>query len=251
MSLAGLPYRSLHDNRTNADAIVAWNDTSKEAIFLWKFTNESRDWFTDAVAYKTDNFIGQLQKDFPAARSTLDLWKDPQVHRGFYGQFESLAISGEGDQNLTLVLNELSGGQQPNFIAISGFSLGGALSELAAVWSSFKWPRAHIYVATQGAPQVGNDDYVNMYRSTVGMAFKFQFNLDEVPAIPPLPGYRTTRNPVWIVRQGEEPFSVLLQDRPDMGARVTTWYDHWCDAFYVPLLMNATNVVMPEWTAQS
>jgi len=36
MILQGLPYTALHDNSTGADAIVAWNDTAKEAIYLWK-----------------------------------------------------------------------------------------------------------------------------------------------------------------------------------------------------------------------
>jgi hypothetical protein len=37
----GLPSRVLHDNKTNADAIVLWNDTKKEAIFLWKCARTS------------------------------------------------------------------------------------------------------------------------------------------------------------------------------------------------------------------
>jgi len=32
----GLPFLVLHDNQTNADATVLWNDTRKEAIVLWK-----------------------------------------------------------------------------------------------------------------------------------------------------------------------------------------------------------------------
>lgn len=35
-SLEGLEFAFLHDPDTSADAIVAWNDTSKEAFFLWK-----------------------------------------------------------------------------------------------------------------------------------------------------------------------------------------------------------------------
>lgn len=73
---------------------------------------------------------------------------------------------------------------------LAGFSLGGALSELSAVWAAFKWPRAHILVATQGAPKVGNADYVTLFKATVGQAYRFQFNLDAVPYSPPLPGYK-------------------------------------------------------------
>lgn len=170
-----------------------------------------------------------------------------QVHAGFYKQFESLAIKGVGPNNLTEALYTLNGGQEPLFIAISGFSLGGALSELSAVWSSYKWPLSHVYVATQGAPKVGNEDYVTMFRATVGMVWRFVFNLDEVPAIPPLPGYRTTRSPIWITSAAGGPFSVLLQARPDVSTSLTTWYDHWCEVFYVPILMNATALGVPSW----
>jgi hypothetical protein len=38
-SLGGLPYTVMHDPDTDADAIVTWNETSKEAIFLWKWVN--------------------------------------------------------------------------------------------------------------------------------------------------------------------------------------------------------------------
>jgi len=86
-----------------------------------------------------------------------------------------------------------------------------------------------------------------MYKSTVGMVWRYQFNLDEVPAIPPLGGYRTTRNPVWITSEAGGPFWVLLQDRPDMSTAVTTWYDHWCEVFYVPILRNATSFSVPSW----
>lgn len=36
----GLPSRQLHDNRTNADMVVSWNQTSRTAIFSWKYTEE-------------------------------------------------------------------------------------------------------------------------------------------------------------------------------------------------------------------
>ena len=235
-SLGGLPFLRVHDNRTSGDALVAWNDTSKEAIFLFKYTNESRDWFADALAYKTDNFR-------KAATG------DPQVHAGFYFQFESLLVEGNNDNlNLTTALNQLNGGQTPLFVAISGFSLGGALSELATVWASYKWPRAHVLTATQGAPKVGNEDYLTLFKSTAGMAWRFQYNLDEVPAIPPLPGYRATREPIWITRQGADgPFYVLLEPRPEVDLGVTTWYDHWCEALYIPVLKNASAIAIPNW----
>lgn len=34
--LGGLPYRVLKDQRTDADAIVAWDEATRTAHFLWK-----------------------------------------------------------------------------------------------------------------------------------------------------------------------------------------------------------------------
>lgn len=42
------PVQILTDDRTDADAIVLWDDESRTAHFLWKYTEETRDWFTDA-----------------------------------------------------------------------------------------------------------------------------------------------------------------------------------------------------------
>lgn len=94
---------------------------------------------------------------------------------------------------------------------------------------------------------VGNADYVAMYKSTVGMDYRYQFNLDQVPSLPPLPGYQQTRDPIWIVNQAGGPYQVLLQTRPDISLTISTWYDHWCEVFYVPILLNATSVAIPAW----
>ena len=40
-------------DKSGADAIVAWDAATKEAIMLWKYTEEERDWLTDAnVSYR-------------------------------------------------------------------------------------------------------------------------------------------------------------------------------------------------------
>lgn len=246
-SLGGLPFLLLQDNKSSGDAIVAWNETAKEAIFLFKFTNETRDWVADALAYQTDNFYKYLLDTYPGAAAVTDTFGDPQVHAGFYNQFNALLTDGADGVNLTTALNTLNGGQTPLFVSISGFSLGGGLSEIAAVWASYHWPRAHILTTTQGAPLVGNEDFVNLFKSTAGAAWKYQFNLDEVPAIPPLPTYEITREPIWITSQAGGPYYVLLQRRPEMGISLTTWYDHWCEVFYVPITQSATSFAVPSW----
>lgn len=43
----------------------------------------------------------------------------------------------------------MSNGQLPRRVVTSGFSLGGGLSELCAVWAAILWPTADILVANQ------------------------------------------------------------------------------------------------------
>ena len=48
-TLQGLPSVTLKDNKTNADAIAVWDNATDTAYLLWKYTEESRDWLTDAA----------------------------------------------------------------------------------------------------------------------------------------------------------------------------------------------------------
>ncbi|KAL4538405.1 hypothetical protein Ndes2526B_g03291 [Nannochloris sp. 'desiccata'] len=208
-SLMGLPHVTLEHPRSGGDAIVAWNETSKEAFFC------SRPcWF--------------LQTIQEPCRRLSDR-------------------NGEGVQSLEAALYSVSGGEDPFFISISGFSLGGAVSEFSGVWAAHRWPRAHVFIATQGAPKTGNEEFATLFKASVGNVYRFVFNLDEVPAVPPLPGYVYTRQPIWITRQLNGNFSVLLNPRPDVSLSETTWYDHWCEVFYYPILQNATSIGVPNW----
>lgn len=64
-----LPSRQLHDNRTNADLVVAWNQTSRTAIFSWKYTEEVTDWLTDARVGLTYEYPASLES--PSAAVNL------------------------------------------------------------------------------------------------------------------------------------------------------------------------------------
>lgn len=77
-----------------------------------------------------------LAELFPAAVGLTNMIKNPQVHAGFYNQFASLAVTGVGPNNLTQQLLELSGGQAPLFVAISGGDCAAAHEALSAFSSS-------------------------------------------------------------------------------------------------------------------
>ena len=65
-------------------------------------------------------------------------------------QFESLAISPRNKEaSLLVALQLLAGSTVPRRVTCSGFSLGGALSELCGIWAAILWPGTDILVANQ------------------------------------------------------------------------------------------------------
>ncbi|EFN57857.1 hypothetical protein CHLNCDRAFT_143317 [Chlorella variabilis] len=171
--LGGLPYTVLTDDKTDADAIVAWDNTTKTAHFLWKYTEESRDWFTDA--------------------NGIQLTGDVEVHAGFYNQFKSLAIFPDREEDSILkALESINGAQFPRRVTCSGFSLGAALSEMCGVWSSILFPGADVL----GGPIPGNEEFKLAFETTVGRAYKYVYRMDLVPSTAPFSWYKRDR-PEW------------------------------------------------------
>ncbi|KAL4418931.1 hypothetical protein ABPG77_005225 [Micractinium sp. CCAP 211/92] len=260
--LGDLPYRILTDDRTDADAIVLWDDESRTAHFLWKYTEETRDWFTDANGIQREGFIEDSENIQPdgvhtdKSDSLTELTGEVEVHAGFFNQFKSLAINPDRpEDNILLQLSEISGGQTPLRVTCSGFSLGGALSELCGVWASIQWPAADILVANQGGPIPGNEEFKLAFQATVGRAYKYVYRMDLVPSTAPFSWYKRDPASIWI-----NGTTALLQDRPEWGLGKLSWDDHTCDVWtntkadppytivgYVPRLYNITRPSIPAW----
>ncbi|KAI3428211.1 hypothetical protein D9Q98_006591 [Chlorella vulgaris] len=269
--LVDLPHITLTDPNTSGDAVVAWNESDATLYLLFKYTEERQDWLINAQVFQSEDFTTLIQPFTQATEGDRlsELVPNVEVHSGFLKQFQSLALNpveGGGESCMDLVPNtellravcNLTQGAEPLRIVSSGFSLGGALSELAGVWASQMWPTADILVANQGAPIVGDENFVILAQATFGRAYKYVYRLDEVPSIPPLPDYMQTHSGIWIMNG-----SVILQDRPDLDIFETNWNDHTCDTYiipetqeeiigYVPQVFNATRVSVPAWvyTAQ-
>lgn len=105
-----------------------------------------------------------------------------------------------------------------------------------------QWPAATVLVTNQGGPKVGNENWVQLFQATVGRAYKYVWRLDEVPAIPPLAEYVPVPGTIWVLED-----AILLESRPPYPLGVTTWEDHDCERYYVPLLYNATGVEVPAY----
>ncbi|KAL4443454.1 hypothetical protein ABPG75_011191 [Micractinium tetrahymenae] len=229
--LPGVPASRLHA-ASGADAIVAWNASSLTGIIVWLGSEDKIDWLQDAITFFSDDFQpGNLSGVLPGVK----------VHRGFLNQFSSLTTSPDSDaNNITAVLLRLSGGQSPENLLITGHSLGGALSELCAVWASTVWPNATVLVANTGAPRVGDKAWEAEFTSVVGRAYRYVNHLDTVPELPPFDSFRQVPHGMWLRDD-----LVLLQDRPQLPHDLLTWNDHHCDQLYVPQILNATAVTVP------
>lgn len=262
--LGGLPYKVLTDDKTDADAIVAWDNTTKTAHFLWKYTEESRDWFTDANGIQVEGFIEDSENIHPDGVHTSQedsltkLTGDVEVHAGFYNQFKSLAIFPDREEDSILkALESINGAQFPRRVTCSGFSLGAALSEMCGVWSSILFPGADVLVANQGGPIPGNEEFKLAFETTVGRAYKYVYRMDLVPSTAPFSWYKRVPASIWI--NGS---TALLQDRPEWGIGDLSWNDHTCDTWvvpdpapgeeeiiigYVPRLYEITRPTVPAW----
>ncbi|PSC72336.1 DCN1 2 [Micractinium conductrix] len=257
--LKGLPSVTLKDNKTNADAIAVWDNATDTAYLLWKYTEESRDWLTDAAGIQIEGFIEESEDRVEGREDTLlTLVDDPETHQGFTNQFRSLVLSPKSvESDMYAQLMILSGGKAPRRVACSGFSLGAALSELCGVWSAITWPSADVTVANQGGPIPGSKDFKLLFEALVGRAYKYAYRMDIVNSAPPLAWYKRVPATIWI-----NDTQALLQDRPFFDFLDLSWDDHTCDTWtnpkpppeggytitgYVPRLYNVTRPSIPAW----
>lgn len=258
--LGGLPYSVFKDDKTDADAIVAWDADTQTAHFIWKYTEEGRDWLVDANGIQVAGFVESVEKLVPngvnteAADSLTQMAGDVQIHAGFLNQFESLAIRPDRpEDNITAAMYALSGGQEPKRVTCSGFSLGAGLSELCSVWATILWPEADVLVANQGGPIPGNEEFKLLLEATVGRAYKYVYRMDLVPSTAPFPWCKRVPSSVWI-----DGNIAMLQDRPKWDIEDLSWNDHTCDTWlnpednttiigYVPRLYNITRPTVPAW----
>ncbi|KAI7836817.1 hypothetical protein COHA_009318 [Chlorella ohadii] len=213
--LVDLPHMDVFDKRSGADAIVAWDNATRTAHFGFKYTEEQRDWVTDAAGIQVTGFVSSMEDLMP---------HDEKAKRR-----EDSLTSVRGDQtDLLKSFQQLSGGAVPRRVTCSGFSLGGALSELCGVWAAILWPGADITVANQGGPIPGNSEFRTLFQAAVGRAYKINGS------------------------------TALLQDRPAWDFLDLSWNDHTCDTWlnpednttiigYVPRLFNITRPTIPGW----
>lgn len=216
-----------------ADAVVSWDSDTQTAYIVWEGTDTREDWATDLLLVQSSDF-----------RPTgLEMFEGVEVHRGFLNQFNSLTDGAESPEtNITAIILGMSGGITPRRVVTSGHSLGSALASLTGVWASALWPNASVTVVGTGTPKVGNEEWVREFRAVVGRAYRFVYEIDQVPSLPPLDSYHQLPDGVWFRAN----YTIAI-NRPPFGLDDTTWDDHDCENLYVPAIMNATKIEAPGY----
>lgn len=104
----------------------------------------------------------------------------------------------------------------PRRILCTGFSLGGGLATIAALWAALAVPTADVRCITFGAPRVGNSDFVAAFVNSVGCQYRVVYEADPTPHHPRPVFYTHAGHPIWI-HEGKFLFQVR-RPRPALPA---------------------------------
>ncbi|KAI3579753.1 Alpha/Beta hydrolase protein [Fusarium oxysporum f. sp. albedinis] len=100
------------------------------------------------------------------------------VHKGFLLAFNDLAA------NLSLSINGLLNGKQPQKIEVCGHGIGGAIATLCALWCRIRWTAANITCVTLGSPMVGDERFAREFNSWKIYCYRLIIRSDPVANLP-------------------------------------------------------------------
>lgn len=229
--------------------IIDWDAATRTAIFVWRGSITEQDWLQDTK-------LKLVNGSWLLSPAIAGIFPYVQTHLGFTEQFQEVTLQAANTSvNIFDILAIKMNGVPPEKVICTGHSLGAALASLCSVWASVQYPSADILSVTIGQPYTGNQGWVDLYRLTVGREYRIIHQLDIVPAIPPVKGYRHVGLGIWELNG-----QVQVRDRPAMTLDGLNWNDHSCYnysntldvATAVTILANATaEVALPASMAQS
>jgi hypothetical protein len=143
-------------------------------------------------SHSIKNFIQDIQ--FLKSDMELDGLDGVYIASGFYKAYMALA-----DRIAISLDNILANNPGIDQIYISGHSLGGAISSIAAIDLKQRLGYNVVGSYTFGSPRVGNVDFSELYQKLVGNTKRFTNNADIVPHLPPiLFGFRHVLRESWL-----------------------------------------------------
>ncbi|MFD1954176.1 lipase family protein [Paenibacillus thailandensis] len=198
-------------------------ESEQAGIVAFRGTSSVTDWVSDFIAQQIP------YRPVKNAGST---------HKGFTDLYMSAR------ESLFVLLDRLP---QDKPLFITGHSLGGALSTLAALDIASNKPFTNPIVYTFGAPRVGDPAFVRSYNGRIGTHWRFQNEYDIVPHLPPIIYQQPNTDNVYYYMhvKGEVPrefkggsvsgnhvissyFADLAKEDPSFAAAVCTEPPGWC-----------------------
>lgn len=151
----------VNNKETDIHGFMGYYKDMNRIVVAWRGTIDAKNWIED-FGYKK----------IPYSRC-----KGCEVHAGFFAAYASVEKS--VDENIVKLMNKY-----PNAsIAVTGQSLGGALSTFCAIELQLKTNKvAELY--NFGCPRVGNDATATFIDSKLQTRFRVVHNRDIVPHVP-------------------------------------------------------------------
>lgn len=169
------------------DSQMYVSEYKNDLAIIFRGTESGRDILTDLNAIRVD-------MDAPYLKAT----ETPQIHWGFYNQFNELKIN--LDKIVESYVNEKENNLNepaPNII-FSGHSLGGALATIASTYYGLKYPNTFITCITFGSPRVGDQKFANLFDNTVSNSIRVVNDNDPIPCIPTAWRFRHVKGCLWL-----------------------------------------------------
>lgn len=151
----------INNNETDIHGYVGYHKGINRIVVAWRGTIDARNWIED---------FGFKKIPYIRCRSC-------EVHAGFFASWESVA--NQTDKAVNGLLTKYPSAQ----IAVTGQSLGGALSTFAAIELQLKFNKvAELY--NYGSPRVGNEHTAAFINLKLPTRFRVVHNRDIVPHVP-------------------------------------------------------------------
>ena len=153
----------------------------KKLSVIFRGTESKRDVLTD---------LNIIQIKMPISNTKEGEY--PEVHWGFYNQFQSL------ESDLDKALCEYTSNDNEREVVFSGHSLGGALATIAALKYAKQYPGLDVNCVTFGSPRVGNPTFAKHFDESVNESYRFVNDNDPVPCVPSAWRYKHVKGCKWL-----------------------------------------------------
>jgi hypothetical protein len=210
------------NNWTNgASGFVAVNEQERKVLLVWEGSIDVQDWFVTNIR------MGLVSANLPSGR-----FNGMKLHQGFLEAYRSVA--GELEDILSDLLTSYPGFK----LAITGHSLGGAMSIVSAIHliDCFKLTSETLDIVTFGQPRVGNTVVGEFFKHHQVPVIRYVHKNDIIPHLPTTwQGYSHHHTEQWIVGsnvtnclQGEDPscsLSAIFLNMLDHANYLGVWWN--------------------------